>query len=204
MGFEFSSYWRPFNVFWRTLGTLLSFSSLLRETMGGIESYIKLLWHSQKFILCGSPTFSALMGQIISHSLVSIQFQAPLLPVDGVSSSPVQWVALAKGWGSSRHHCFQWAAPLRKDIEYVWWQSGSGLKAGRGEPGWLHNKTAVFCIYNLNTQVNLLIVDWLTSKIKVSSSQGRNLGGSKSSLAVILIEILGLIHTINLIFCSQN
>lgn len=90
MCFEFSSFWKAFNVFWGTLGSLLSLSSLLREIMGGIASYIKLPWHSQKFILCGSLTLSVLMGKILSCSLVSIRFQAPLFPIDGVSSCPVR------------------------------------------------------------------------------------------------------------------
>lgn len=104
MCFEFSICWRAFNAFWGTLDTFFSLPpSFERGIIGRIVSYINLPWHSQKFMLCGSIAVPALMWKMLSWSLVSIQFQAPLLLISSVSSSPVQWVTLTKGWGSSRH-----------------------------------------------------------------------------------------------------
>lgn len=76
------------------------------------------------------------MWKLLSWSLVSVQFQAPLLLISGVSSSPVQWVTLIKGWGSSRHvswlSAFSVVCPDECSLT-SWWQRGSGLKAGSSE-----------------------------------------------------------------------
>lgn len=103
MCFDFSICWRAFNAFWGMLDSFFSLPpSFERGIIGGIVSYINLLWHSQKFVFCGSIVVPALMQKMLSWSLVSIQFQAPLLLISGISSSPVPWVTLTKSWGSSR------------------------------------------------------------------------------------------------------
>jgi len=61
MCFEFSICWRAFNAFRGMLEFLFSLPhSFERGIIGKIMGYIKLPWHSQKFI-CGSKAASALI-----------------------------------------------------------------------------------------------------------------------------------------------
>lgn len=97
-----------FSICWRTLmlsekhWTFCSLSlPLLKRNYRKNYEFYKPSLALQKFLLSSSITVPGLFWKVLSWSLVSINFQASLLLITGISSSPVQWVTPTKGWGSS-------------------------------------------------------------------------------------------------------